>query len=320
MTDLLARVDPGWLIFVGVFIGALLLIEGLRQLASRRETDSEARSRRLRLIAGGTQLEERLSILLPGDGSQRKFFGLNLGTMLVAAGLPHQPMLFGLGVLALFCLISFGLMPLVGALVAVGLSIMISILLPMMVLSVMKAARMTRISAQLPDALDLMGRALRAGHPLSSSIGTVAETMPDPIGTEFGIMVDQISYGDELVAAFRKLADRNPSEDFRYLAVSIAIQHGTGGNLGRVLGVLAGVMRGRIMMRRKIKSMSAEGRISAWILSSIPFLMVGLNSIITPAYYGDVVQDPLFMPMALVALGLIFLNGFVLFRLVNFRI
>ena len=120
--------------------------------------------------------------------------------------------------------------------------------------------------------------------------------------------------------AVRKLAERNPSEDFHYLAVSIAIQHGTGGNLGRVLGVLAGVMRGRIMMRRKIKSMSAEGRISAWILSGLPFLMVGLNSIITPSYYGDVVQDPLFMPMTLVTLGFIFLNGFVLFRLVNFRI
>jgi tight adherence protein B len=132
--------------------------------------------------------------------------------------------------------------------------------------------------------------------------------------------VDQISYGDELVAAFRKLADRNPNEDFHYLAVSIAIQHGTGGNLSRVLGVLAGVMRGRIMMRRKIKAMSAEGRISALILSCIPFLMVGLNSIITPSYYGDVMQDPLFIPMAMAGLALIVLNGVILFRLVNFRI
>ena len=320
MTDFIARIDPGWLIFIGVFVGALLLIEGVRQLISRRETDSEARSRRLRLIAGGIQLEERLSILLPGDGSQKTFFGFNLASRLVAAGLPQQPMLYGLGALALCCLMSLGLMPLVGAMTAVGLSCTVCLLLPLMVLSAMQAARLKRISAQLPDALDLMARALRAGHPLSSSIGTVAETMPDPIGTEFGIMVDQISYGDELVTAFRKLAERNPSEDFHYLAVSIAIQHGTGGNLGRVLGVLAGVMRGRIMMRRKIKSMSAEGRISAWILSSIPFLMVGLNSIITPSYYGDVMQDPLFMPMALVALGLICLNGFVLFRLVNFRI
>ena len=320
MTDFIERIDPGWLIFIGVFVGALLLIEGVRQLISRRETDSEARSRRLRLIAGGVQLEERLSILLPGDGSQKTFFGFNLASKLVAAGLPPQPMLYGLGALTLCCLMSLALMPFVGVMAAVGLSFPVCILLPLMVLSAMHGARLKRISTQLPDALDLMARALRAGHPLSSSIGTVAETMPDPIGTEFGIMVDQISYGDELVTAFRKLAERNPSEDFYYLAVSIAIQHGTGGNLGRVLGVLAGVMRGRIMMRRKIKSMSAEGRISAWILSSIPFLMVGLNSIITPSYYGDVMQYPMFVPMALVALGLICLNGFVLFRLVNFRI
>ncbi len=320
MGDLISRVDPGWLIFIGVFMGVLLLIEGMRQLSSRRETDAEARSRRMRLIAGGTQLEERLDILLPGDGSQKKFLGLDLGNMLMAAGLPAQPTVFGLGAIALFCLAAMGLVPLVGPLVAVGLSLMLFVLLPLMVLSSLHAARLQRISTQLPDALDLMARALKAGHPLSASIGTVAETMPDPIGTEFGIMVDQISYGDELVTAFRKLADRNPNEDFHYLAVSIAIQHGTGGNLGRVLGVLGGVMRGRIMMRRKIKSMSAEGRISAWILSSIPFLMVGLNSIITPSYYGDVVGDPLFMPMALAALALILLNAFVLSRLVNFRI
>ena len=320
MIDFFAGIDPGWLIFIGVFLGALLLIEGMRQLASRRETDGEARSRRMRLIAGGTQIEERLEILLPGDGSHKRFLGMDLGSMLVASGLPQQPMIFGLGALVLFCLASLVLKPLVGTFVAIGLSLMVFILLPLMVMSVIKTARLKRISAQLPDALDLMARALRAGHPLSSSIGTVAETMPDPIGTEFGIVVDQISYGDELVVAFRKLAERNPSEDFHYLAVSIAIQHGTGGNLGRVLGVLAGVMRGRIMMRRKIKSMSAEGRISAWILSGLPFLMVGLNSIITPSYYGDVVQDPLFMPMTLVTLGFIFLNGCVLFRLVNFRI
>ena len=320
MTDFLARIDPGWLIFIGVFMGALLLFEGLRQIASRRETDSEARSRRLRMISSGITLEERLAILLPGEGSKKTFLGLNLGTMLVAAGLPQQPLLFGLGALALFCLMTLGLSPFIGAPLAGVLAFALCIMVPLLVLSVMQATRLKRISAQLPDALDLMARALRAGHPLSPSIGTVAETMPDPIGTQFGIMVDQISYGDELVAAFRKLAERNPSEDFRYLAISIAIQHGTGGNLGRVLGVLAGVMRGRIMMRRKIKSMSAEGRISAWILSSIPFLMVGLNSIITPSYYGDVVQYPLFMPMALAALALICLNGFVLFRLVNFRI
>ncbi len=320
MTDLLTRIDPEWLVFAGVFMGMLLLVEGMRQLTSRRETDAEARSRRMRLIAGGTELKERIEILLPGEGSGRRFLGFDLRNRLVAAGLPPQPLLFGLAAVTLLCVTVIVLMPLIGTPAALGLSLGVWIVLPMMVLSALRTERLKRISAQLPDALDLMARALRAGHPLSASIGTVAETMPDPIGTEFGIMVDQISYGDELVAAFRKLAERNPTEDFHYLAVSIAIQHGTGGNLGRVLGVLAGVIRGRIMMRRKIKAMSAEGRISALILSCIPFLMVGLNTIITPSYYGGVVNDPLFLPMALAALGLIFLNGYVLFRLVNFRI
>lgn len=320
MTDLVARIDPGWLIFIGVFMGAILLIEGMRQLTSRRETDIEARSRRMRLIAGGTHLEQRLDILLPAEGAGRKFLGLDLGNMLLAAGLPPQPMLFGLGAVILVCLTTLVLVPLTGVVAAVALAVAAWIVLPLTVLSAVGAARLARISAQLPDALDLMARALQAGHPLSSSIGTVGETMPDPIGTEFGIMVDQISYGDELAVAFRKLAERNPTEDFHYLAVSIAIQHGTGGNLGRVLGVLAGVMRGRIMMRRKIKASSAEGRISAIILSCIPFLMVGLNAVVTPAYYGDVAASPIFLPLALVALALIFLNGFVLYRLVNFRI
>lgn len=320
MADFFERLDPGWLIFIGVFIGALLLIEGMRQMASRRETDNEARSRRMRLIAGGTQLEERLDILLPQGKAGRQILGLDLGAKLVAAGLPRQPALFAMAALVLATLLALGLVPVLGGLLAMVAAAAVCFVVPIVVLSALQSARIARISAQLPDSLDLMSRALRAGHPLSSSIGTVAETMPDPIGTEFGIMVDQIAYGDELVTAFRKLAERNPSEDFHYLAVSIAIQHGTGGNLGRVLGVLAEVMRGRIMMRRKIKSMSAEGRISAWILSALPFLMVGLNSIITPSYYGDVVGYPLFLPMAAVAVGLILANGYILFRLVNFRI
>jgi tight adherence protein B len=320
MIDLFQRIDPGWLIFAGVFMGALLLIEGLRQVTSRRETDGEARSRRMRLIASGTQLKERIDILLPQERAHKPFLGLNLAQSLAAAGLPAKPAGFTFAALALATLTTIGLAPLIGLQFAAAFALVIWLLLPLMILSAMRAARLKRISAQLPDALDLMGRALRAGHPLAASITTVAETMPDPIGTEFGIMVDQIAYGDELVTAFRKLADRNPSEDFHYLAVSIAIQHGTGGNLGRVLGVLAGVMRERMMMRRKIKAMSAEGRISAIILSCIPFLMVGLNAIITPSYYGDVMGNPLFPVMALLALGLILLNGFVLLRLVNFRI
>jgi tight adherence protein B len=316
MTDILSRIDPGWLLFVGVFLGALLLVEAMRQLLSRRETTTEARSRRMRMVAAGSDIAERLSALAPQQAGK----GGSLSALMASVGLNRAPGLYA--VVALLCAtaVSAALLQVIGLVPAIVLSLALFVLLPLLIMTSMRDARRRKLSAQLPDALDLMARGLKAGHPLNTSIATVAETMPDPIGTEFGILFDQISYGDEMTVAVRKLAERIPTEDFQYLAASIAIQHGTGGNLGRILTVLSQVMRGRAMMRRRIKAMSAEGRVSAFILSSIPFLMVGLNSIITPEYYGGVVNDPLFVPLVLTALTLIALNAIVLFRLVSFKI
>jgi tight adherence protein B len=316
--DILQRVDPGWLLFIGVFLGALLLIEGLRQLLSRRETNDEARSRRMRMVAAGTDIRERLEILAP----QRKATGrgtLDLTGLLLAAGLPPRPGAFAFAALVVAAAIAFGLRPFLGLPAALLIGGVVAILLPLLALATIREERSKRLVAQLPDALDLMARGLKAGHPLNTSIATVAETMPDPIGTEFGIVVDLVTYGDDITTAMEKLSERNPNEDFRYLAAAIAIQHGSGGNLGRILTVLSQVIRGRLMMRRKIKAMSAEGRISAIILSAIPFLMVGLNSIITPEYYGGIVDDPLFVPLAVIAVGLVFANAFVMFKLVTFK-
>lgn len=317
MNDILQRIDPGWLLFIGVFLGALLLIEGLRQLLSRRETDQEARSRRMKMVAAGTDIRERLDILAPQRGG--KPGGGDLTGLLLAAGLPPKPASFAVAALIVAAAIAFALRPFLGLPVAILLAVAVAIILPVIVLAAIREERTKKLVNQLPDALDLMARGLKAGHPLNTSIATVAETMPDPIGTEFGIVVDLVTYGDDIVTAMNKMAERNPNEDFRYLAAAIAIQHGSGGNLGRVLTVLSQTIRGRTMMRRKIKAMSAEGRISALILSVIPFLMVGLNSIITPEYYGGVVDDPMFVPLAVIAVALILTNAFVLFKLVNFK-
>jgi tight adherence protein B len=320
MDDILQRVDPSWLIFIGVFLGALLLIEGLRQLLSRRETNDEARSRRMRMVAAGTDVRERLDILVPKSGAKSGAGGAGLTGLLLAAGLPPRPGAFALAALIVAAAIALGLRPFIGLPLAGLLAAILALALPLLVLVAIREDRSKRLVAQLPDALDLMARGLKAGHPLNTSIASVAETMPDPIGTEFGIVMDLVTYGDDINTAMEKLAARNPNEDFRYLAAAIAIQHGSGGNLGRVLTILSQVIRGRMMMRRKIKAMSAEGRISALILSVIPFLMVGLNSIITPEYYGDIVDDPLFMPLAAVAIALILTNALVMFKLVNFKI
>jgi tight adherence protein B len=317
---MLSQINPEFLLMGGVFLGVILLMEGLRQLLSRRETTGEARSRRMQMIASGQGLTERLELLTP----QRKASPIpgwrELEALLSEAGMSVQPGLW-LGGMGACCLLISGVASqFVAAPAVFPLAFAVSFGGPILVLLGIRDARRARLVEQLPDALDLMARSLRSGYPLSASIRTVAESMQDPIATEFGIVVDQISYGDELVVAMRKLSDRVPTEDFRYLAASVAIQHGTGGNLGRVLTLLSQVIRGRGMMRRKIKAMSAEGRISALILSCIPFLMVGLNSIITPEYYGGVVDDPMFLPLAGVALGLIVTNALVMAKLVSFKI
>lgn len=318
--DLLSRIDPEILLMIGVFVGVVLLFEGLRQLFSRRETTGEARSRRMRMIAAGRDLGERLELLTPATRKSGLPGLIRLDQLLVEAGLPLRPELWLGGMVLSATLLMLILSQFVALPLALLLALLVSVLVPVLILMGLREKRHERLTAQLPDALDLMSRSLRSGYPLNASLRTVAETMQDPIATEFGIVVDQISYGDELVVAMGKLADRVPVEDFRYLAASVAIQHGTGGNLGRVLTVLAQVIRGRAMMRRKIRAMSAEGRISAFILSCIPFIMVGLNSVITPEYYGGVVDNPMFLPLAGVAVGLIALNAFVMAKLVSFKI
>lgn len=317
---MLSRLDPNLLLMGGVFFGILMLFEGLRQLLARRETAGEARSRRMRMIASGRQLTERLEVLAP----ERKGNGLpgwrEMERLLAEAGQPMRPELWLAGMVGgcvLILLVGARLLPWV---LVFPFAMAISVVLPVLVLLAIRNKRRERLVAQLPDALDLMSRSLRSGYPLSASLRVVAETMQDPIATEFGIVVDQVSYGDELVLAMHKLADRVPTEDFRFLSASVSIQHGTGGNLGRVLTVLAGVIRGRAMMRRKIKAMSAEGRISAMILSCIPFLMVGLNSVLTPEYYGGVIGNPYFPALAGAALALIVLNALVMAKLVSFKI
>lgn len=317
---MLTDINPELLMMGGVFLGVLLLFEGLRQLVSRRETTGEARSRRMRMIRRGNDLAERLELLTP---TQRKSVvpGLqDFETLLAQAGKTPRAMPWLLGMaLAFFATALVTLRFLPGSLV-LPLAGLLALAPPLLYLLSCREDRRRKLVAQLPDALDLMARSLQSGFPVNASMRTVADTMKDPIATEFGIVVDQVAFGDELVVALRRLSDRVPTEDFRYLAASVSIQHGTGGNLGRVLSVLAQVIRGRAMMRRKIKAMSAEGRVSALILSCIPFLMVALNSVVSPEYYGGVVENPLFLPMAAIAVGLILTNALVMMKLVSFEI
>jgi tight adherence protein B len=315
--------DLGSLAFVGVFLGMLLAFEGLRQLLSRSENLTETRNRRMRMIATGASTEEVLRLLKPGQARWRwaplPFVGC-LPSDLRRAGLTIRPVLFLAACVAAALIISIAGSTLAPARLAFCVAVLSCVVGPLLWLRVLRGRRMSALVRQLPEALDLMARGLKVGHPLNATISAVAKDMPDPVATEFGVIVDQISYGDDIVDAFADFADRTELEDVRYLAVSVAIQHGTGGNLADVLTTLAKVIRDRGSMRRRIKAISAEGRLTSRFLSALPLIILAATSITAPDYYAGVRDDSLFRPMAIAVAALVVANFLVLRQLVNFRI
>lgn len=311
-------VSPEVLLALGVFFGALLVLDGLRRILGRARSTEALAERRVRAAAradrGAPALPAALVAQPPRPGRAERM------TMLLdAAGITMKPtalaaIVIGAG-LAAFSAAALVLPPVL----AVAASAVLTLLAAYAVIDRMRANRIAKITAQLPDALDLMARALKVGHPLNTSMQAVSREMPAPIAAEFARMVDQVTYGEEVVSAFHDLARRNASEDLNYLAVAVGIQHGTGGDLARILQILARTIRDRATMRRKIHAISAEGRISALILSVLPFAIVAMTHFAAPTYYGEVAHHPNFLPLALVAVTLTLANLLILRRLVSFK-
>ena len=324
LSDLLTEQNIMLLVYCGIAVGVLLAFTAMSSFLSNRETVGEIRSRRLRMIREGRSIEERLTLLKPPSSQDRTGqpdLIRKLVVLLRRAGLSLGAGAF-IGICALLSAVIFAallLTPVPVVLAAVG-ALAVGFGVPITALRI-KVDRQTKaLVAQLPDALELMARGLRVGHPLNTSIGAVAQDMADPIGSEFGIIYDQVNYGDDLPEAFQDFAERVDLEDVHYLSASIGIQHGTGSDLSRVVELLAKVIRGRIMMRRKVRAISSEGRASAWFLSVIPVLMFIFTSISSPTYYAGVYDEPLFIPMASAVVILTVLNAIILRRLVNFHV
>lgn len=309
-------------IYAALFLGVLLAFDGMRQVFSRTESDTAARNRRMRMIKRGTSTYEVLNVLLADPNHKPNQSRGLLGRLKFAlsqAGLPFGVFGYSLITAAIFVTVFVATSRAVALEFSLAASVVASFGLPWIGLAALRRKRSTKLMNQLPDALDLMSRGLTVGHPLNVTVNSVATDMPDPIGTEFGISQDQVSFGDDIVTAFNGFADRVDLEDARYLSVSVAIQHGTGGNLARVLQILSKVIRDRATMRQRIRAISAEGRLSALILTILPIAIFGVITLTTPSFYGDVQDDPLFRPFAIAVVSLIVMQGVILNRLVNFK-
>lgn len=182
------------------------------------------------------------------------------------------------------------------------------------------AKRMKLMEEQLPDAIELMVRSLRVGHPFSSAISIVADEVADPLATEFGIIADESAYGRDVGEALKDMAERLDMQDLRFLAVAVTIQQQSGGNLAEILDGLAKVIRARFRLFRRVKAITAEAKWSGNFLSAFPVLaLVGIQ-MIKPDYYDDAMNHPLFIPACLAVGGFLVANIFVMRSLVNIRV
>jgi tight adherence protein B len=194
------------------------------------------------------------------------------------------------------------------------------VVMPFMVLRFLRSRRQKKFGAQFPDSLDIIVRSLRAGHPVPIAISMVAREMADPIGSEFGIVSDEITYGADLESALRNLFFRVGTDDLPLFVTAVAIQGSTGGNLGEILENLSGVIRQRFKMRRKIRALAAEGRASALILSSLPIAIFLIIQVVAPNFYGSVWHQDVTMKALMIAGTWMGIGNFIMYRMVNFRI
>ena len=256
--------------------------------------------------------------------------GLKFERLLVAARLkaPTSRVVLLLAVtpVVLFLVIVFGILS-SGGLLSFGrvvllavFSITLGLAVPLMVLQVMANRTRRRMQEQFPVALDVFVRGLRAGHPIAAALDLLTVEMPDPIGSEFGMVVDEVTYGADLRDALQSMAERWDMEDMRMFVVSLAVQMETGGNLAEILENLARVIRERASMMMKVRALSSEGRMTAVMLTVLPLFAFTLLFIFNPRFYLDVADDPAFVPGFSALLILYAVGFFAIRRMVDLKV
>ena len=326
MLDTIIRLAILLAIFASIFVISQILLNS----AWARSAHLATVNRRLRMISEGRTREQVVAILRKNDTSDFSHYPslianrlASLQRSLRASGLPITlgQLLFFMGAGFVIVLAILGIaVAASGFALSAGVLLMIvsvsfsaTLLLPTLILGTIAQRRRKRIEEQFPVSLDVFVRALRAGHPVASAIDLLTREMQDPIGSEFGLVADEVSYGAELTDSLAAMADRWDLEDIRMFVVSLSVQNETGGNLAEILENLADVIRARASLYRKVRALSSEGRMTGWMLTILPVAaFVGLF-LVNPAFYLSVAQDPMFL-VGFVGLILLYLIGVIMIR------
>jgi tight adherence protein B len=191
--------------------------------------------------------------------------------------------------------------------------------LPLLYVQYRSAKRLSKIEQQLPEALDLITRALRAGHAFSSALKMSGEELPDPVAGEFRIVHDEVNFGISMEQALGHLSERVPLTDLRYFVVAVLIQRESGGNLTEILGNLSSLIRERLKLMARVKVLSSEGRMSAWILGLMPFMLAGLINAVNPGFMSPLWTDPIGIAIVQYMLTLMAVGAVIMRKIIKIR-
>lgn len=310
-----------------IFIAVLVLVEGVYLVAFGKSISLNKRvNRRLEMLDKGTKRDEVLAKLRKEMDQHMQSRGLPLYSILAdraqkaaIAFTPKQLIMVMMGVsVVAFAGLTVGTEAGLAVRVVMGLAMGVGGVFFWINSKAKK--RISLIEEQLPDAVELMVRSLRVGHPFSSAISIVSKEIKDPLATEFGLIADESSYGRDIGEALKAMAERLDMQDLRFLAVAVSIQQQSGGNLAEILEGLAKVIRARFRLFRRVKAITAEAQWSGKFLSGFPVGALIVIQLTDPNYYDEVIDHPWFIPACFVVGAFLVANLIVMRALVNIKV
>jgi len=309
-----------WVLYSLVFV-AVFLIAQFGYLYLFREVKPRLRiNKRLADIESGAYRTQEVANALKNELAGLPGFLKRFGRLIQQAGYGGSVRTLIFVYAGIFAVLFLGLSFKLNLVLAAPTAAVLSAFVLYLFLKRAQRKRIAKFAEQLPDVIDVIVRSLRAGHPFTVSLTLVAREMPDPSGTEFGFVSDEIAYGRDVNGALTSLYERVGYEDLRFLTTAVTVQSQTGGNLAEILTRLSKLMRDRFKMRRRVRALTAEGRFSAIALTLLPAVILVMMNFIAPALYRTIWGHPTWTNLLFLAGGLILLGNIVMWKMVNFKV
>jgi tight adherence protein B len=313
-----------YVVYAAAALCGIMLAETAFLLLTRNSDKRDSINRRMRLKAKEVSQRDVLVQLRKERGVDVSRFSLfsmkSMRQLRIQSGLTMaMPKFLGATTVAgllIAALIAYGTSKIAYGAAAAPVMVLLA---PFLTLRRMRKKRHKIFGTQLSEALDLITRGLKAGHPVPVALAMVGREMPDPVGSEFGLVADEITYGADLVTALSAMNDRVGQEDLPLFITAVSIQSTTGGNLREILDGLSMVIRERGKLRRKIRAISAEGRMSAMILTVVPIALMTVLTVFMPDFYSNVTDKNMTWYLLGFAGFWLGLGNFIMIRMANFR-